>query len=1023
MKLSRPWSFAMSAVLAIGLTVGVAAPANADHSTRPEPAGNRTPVEVCHATPPATAAQGWNRETPDASSVLAQGHGEHAADVIPAFTWWERVGNGHTQRWEQRDYPGKNLSTVFADGRTGQQVLDSDCAGSNAAPLLQASVEYSITPATCDDGEILVLGPAVNATFGIPNITEGPGDFSVIATANAGAEFKNGKTTDEIKGKLKGPSTGKECDPPLLEASAGYTVTPATCENGEIAVLGTPVNATFGPTSLLEGPGLFTVTATADAGAAFAGGGTTLVLSETLDGPLSGPQCDPPLVAAFEYSLTLATCDAGAKIRIDTATNVTYSVSLAEGPGNYTITITADPGAAFPGGGIGFGVAGVLDGPLTGPQCAPPLVASAGFTITPATCEDGETVVLDTPVNATLGVPSLLEGPGQFTVTATADTGAAFAGGGSTLVLSETLDGPLTGAQCGPPLLEASADYTVTPATCDDGEKVVLGTPVNATFGLPSLLEGPGVFTVTATADTGAAFPGGGTTLEFRETLDGPLTGPQCAPALIASFDYTVTPATCDDGDTLLILDATNVTYSATLNEGPGDFVLTVTAVPGAAFPGGATLVAASGSLGGPLTGPQCQSPLEVASATFSTTPATCDDGEKVVLGTPVNATLGTPSLLEGPGEFTVTATADTGAAFAGGATTLELSKTLGGKLTGPQCDPPRKDVASAAVSTIAATCYDGEILVLGTPVNAAFGAPSLTEGPGEYEVTATANTGAEFAGGATTLKLTGSLDGPLTGKQCDHKPHPDKARAKIRITDPTCDAPAMLILRHAVNASWGAPTRTAGPGHFEVTATAEKGAKFRGGASTRTFEGHLAGELTGPECDDGHHHHDMARAKLSVTEATCDAPAELVLGKTVNATWGTPTRTEGPGHFEVTATAEDGAKFRGGATTRTFEGYLAGELTGKECRTPVPPVIPEGEEPEPRPHEPAPAGEGPGTGSPDTDPDTDADTDTEDAEDTDVLAATGHEADRAAGAAAVLLLLLGGALVTTRRLSPRRHG
>lgn len=69
-------------------------------------------VDICHATPPSTAAEGWNldQDVNEHSIIGGEGHDGHAADIIPAFD----------------GYAGKNLTTIF-DGATGQEILDNGC--------------------------------------------------------------------------------------------------------------------------------------------------------------------------------------------------------------------------------------------------------------------------------------------------------------------------------------------------------------------------------------------------------------------------------------------------------------------------------------------------------------------------------------------------------------------------------------------------------------------------------------------------------------------------------------------------------------------------------------------------------------------------------------------------------------------------------------------------------------------------------------------------------------------------------
>lgn len=77
-------------------------------------------VTLCHATPPATAKNGWNELTISADAVFKQGHDNHAADIIPAFVYTNQSGSDVT-------YPGKNLTTKWS-GYTGQQILNNGCA-------------------------------------------------------------------------------------------------------------------------------------------------------------------------------------------------------------------------------------------------------------------------------------------------------------------------------------------------------------------------------------------------------------------------------------------------------------------------------------------------------------------------------------------------------------------------------------------------------------------------------------------------------------------------------------------------------------------------------------------------------------------------------------------------------------------------------------------------------------------------------------------------------------------------------
>ncbi len=177
------------------------------------------------------------------------------------------------------------------DKKAKSKVFKVDCE--DVAPL-RAQARISVTPATCETGEVLVYGKIVNATFsGTANGTEGPAKYKVVATATQGAEFGNGTDTKKFRGTLDGPLTGEQCDEPeVLVATASVSTTAATCEAGEKLIYGNIENATFtGTADGTEGPADYSVVATADKGAEFEGNQATKTFEGTLEAQLTGDDC------------------------------------------------------------------------------------------------------------------------------------------------------------------------------------------------------------------------------------------------------------------------------------------------------------------------------------------------------------------------------------------------------------------------------------------------------------------------------------------------------------------------------------------------------------------------------------------------------------------------------------------------------------------------------------------------------------------------------------------------------------
>lgn len=161
----------------------------------------------------------------------------------------------------------------------------------------------------------------------------------------------------------------------------------------------------------------------------------------------------------------------------------------------------------------------------------------------------------------------------------------------------------------------------------------------------------------------------------------------------------------------------------------------------------------------------------KVASANVKVKPATCDSADMLVYGHAVGATYsGTPSGTTGPASYDVTATASAGYQFNNNTNTINFTGTLSGPLTGEQCVPtPEMKIATASVNKLPATCTTGEQLGFSDVSNAtASGTTNGTTGPADFDVTFTANQGAEFDNtGAKVVDFKGTLAGPLTDASC----------------------------------------------------------------------------------------------------------------------------------------------------------------------------------------------------------------------------------------------------------------
>ena len=584
------------------------------------------------------------------------------------------------------------------------------------------------------------------------------------------------------------------------DAAAAVSTEAPTCERGEKLVYGALSNATFsGTANGTTGPGDYRVTATATAGHQFPGGSTTKSFSGRLAGPLGGDAdgCAAQDAAAA-VSSKAPTCDTGEKLVLGGTTFASWGTpSRTEGPGAYEVVATATSGHRFADGSKTKTFSGQLAGPLgdDADGCAAQDAAAAVSSKAP-TCDTGEKLVLGSTTFASWGTPSRTEGPGAYEVVATATSGHRFADGSKTKTFSGRLAGPVDADTdaCATP--DAAAAVSTQAPTCDTGEKLVLGSTTFASWGTPSRTEGPGAYEVVATATSGHRFADGSRTETFSGRLAGPVDADTdaCA-APDAAAAVSTTKPTCEIGETLVYGGIENATFSGTPDGtvGPGAYSVVANADSGHRFADGGRTKTFSGLLDGPLSVDDDRCATADAAAAVSQTAASCDSGEKLVLGSTTFATWGTPTRTEGPGAYEVVATALAGHRFDDQART----RTFTGELAGPidaDDDQCAELDAAAAVATAAPQCGVGETLVLADPTFASWGSPTLAEGPGDYEVVATADAGHRFDDGERTRTFTGTLAGPvpdLNGPDqegCDIPEQPEPIQREVAGMEASCE-------------------------------------------------------------------------------------------------------------------------------------------------------------------------------------------------------------------------------------------
>ncbi len=225
----------LATLAAIGLTtaslVGIAAPAAATPSTD----GGATKINICHAKLADTAANGWVSIEVDDDSIVQSAHStEHGADIIPPIP--DILPNGYN--WGVTGIAG-------FEGYTGEEIWNNGCAVPDPIDVCSnirgdqaevpigyyeddgecfqiepdlATASLTFTPATCFAAELVSTGPISNATWGTDSDAT-PLGYTIVATANSGAEFADGDSgglTKTFTNTLDPQLTGKGCDTPVL---------------------------------------------------------------------------------------------------------------------------------------------------------------------------------------------------------------------------------------------------------------------------------------------------------------------------------------------------------------------------------------------------------------------------------------------------------------------------------------------------------------------------------------------------------------------------------------------------------------------------------------------------------------------------------------------------------------------------------------------------------------------------------------------------------------------------------------
>lgn len=199
--------------------------------TTPPGNGDTKKITYCHATPPATAKNGWTELTTSVNAFYKAGHDGHAADIVPPFSYTNDQG-------QTVNFAGLNWNTA------GQAVFNNGCKSVQPPPPALVKVHGDVTFAegsvACVDHKVVYTEPTFTVA-GNEHVVYDQSRGTYQADFGQSVTIKTTGVDDSSKYELTGqtswshtfgskPSAPKNCTP---------TPPPPTCTTSSADVVQT----------------------------------------------------------------------------------------------------------------------------------------------------------------------------------------------------------------------------------------------------------------------------------------------------------------------------------------------------------------------------------------------------------------------------------------------------------------------------------------------------------------------------------------------------------------------------------------------------------------------------------------------------------------------------------------------------------------------------------------------------------------------------------------------------------------
>ena len=442
---------------------------------------------------------------------------------------------------------GDHKDTATATGIGNATVSDTDDYHAHTPPTeVEVTPSASVTPVCGADNDVVTAGPTTGVDYAVSGWSNGVN--TVTATPQAGYVFPAGA-------QASWTFTDTEIDG-CTEVTPSASVTPVCGPDNDMVTAGPTTGVDYAVSGWSNG--VYTVTATPQAGYAFPAGAVTF-WSFTDD----NVPCEEEVIPAEPTVAPVCGADNDV-VTAGPTTGVDYAVS-GWSNGVYTVTATPQAGYVFPAGATTFWSFTDMNEPCDGEVT--PLAPS----VAPVCGPDNDVVTV--PVQA--GVDYAVSGwsNGVYTVTATPQAGYVFPAGAVTFW-------SFTDANEACPMEVTPVAPTVDPVCGPENDEVNVATTTGVTYTVSEWVDGS--VTVTATAQAGYVIADGATTSWTFTDAN------VACPIEVTPVAPTAT-AVCgaEDNDIIVLPTVDGVEYTVT-SWSSHAVTVTATASAGYVFPSGA---------------------------------------------------------------------------------------------------------------------------------------------------------------------------------------------------------------------------------------------------------------------------------------------------------------------------------------------------------------------------------------------------------------------------------------------------